>query len=404
MPVYRYHGRSVDGRSVHGELPAGNLGMAADLLREQQVIPLEITPLPEAVPPSLGLIGLSRRTEAVTLFARQMHTLIRGGVPLAAGLQGVAEGTPHPGLRHVLRQVSGELQSGHGLSSALGKHPELFDGVFVRMVALGEASGTLEEIFAALARYLDAEHATRQRLREAVRYPMYVLFTVGLALAVVHGFVMPAFTGLFQRLGSNLPWATRLLLETSGFLSAHGTTLLLGLAGTLLTGMLALRREELRRTWACGLLRLPLLGPILHQGALARFARGYAMAAGAGLTVVPTLTTVAGVVGNPCLGDAILKMRQRIERGESLLTAARGTGIFPAMVLQMVAVGEEGGALPTVMAQVADHYDREVTHRVQGLSAAMEPLILSLVGGLVLLLAMGVFLPMWELGRAALHP
>lgn len=404
MTLFRYQGRYADGRRAEGDVHAPNLGSAAERLREQQVIPVEITPLPEAaasvLPWGRGDPGL----DGLILFAHQMHTLVRGGVPLLGGLRGVAEGTHHAGMRQALMHISHDIQAGHGLATALGRYPHLFDGVFVRMVALGEASGTLEAVFASLARYLEAEKETRHRIREAVRYPFYVLVTVAVAVAVVHGFVLPAFTGLFQRLGGELPWATRVLLESSGFLSNHGGKLLLAMGGMIPLGMVALRQPVIRRGWACILLRLPLLGTILHQGALARFARGFAMASGAGLTVAPTLTIVSGVVGNACLEEAVGRMRHGIERGGSLLMSARASGIFPPMVLQMMAVGEEGGAMSEVMQRVAEHYDREVAHRVRALGAAMEPLILTLVAGVVLVLAMGVFLPMWELGRTALHP
>jgi MSHA biogenesis protein MshG len=307
-------------------------------------------------------------------------------------------------MAKVLQDLRASLDSGRDLNSSMRRHPEVFSQFFVSMVRVGEMSGSLEEIFLRLFNHLEFEKEMRERVQQALRYPAFVLVAMGVALVIINLFVIPAFSKLFAGLKSELPPITQMLIQFSN-LTVHYWPLLLGLAVASVMGFRVYTATPGGRyNWDKLKLRLPLAGSIIEKVTLARFARSFAISLKSGMSMVQTLAVLAQVVDNAYMAQRIDQMRDGVERGESVLHTARATGVFTPIVLQMMAVGEEAGELDDLMREVADMYQREIDYELKGLSANIEPIMITFLGVLVLILALGVFLPIWDLGQAALGP
>ncbi|MEO5340942.1 MAG: type II secretion system F family protein [Magnetococcus sp. MYC-9] len=404
MPRFRYAARNRQ-QIVTGSVQAADCLAAATQLLARRLEPLTIEPQGEegGEGPLVRLrLWSPAEEEALILFARQMSALVHAGVPLVRALQGVGEHLHHPAMKKSLREVVAELQSGRDLASALASHPQVFGRLFPRLVRMGEQTGRLEDSFAQMHRYLEMDREIRRRIRTALRYPALVLLTACIALFVVNYFVVPSFAGLFARFGAELPLLTRLLVATSRFTQAYWPVFLLALAGMAYGWTLLLQTRRAALWWDRYKLRLPLVGSIIHRALLARLARTFAMGAHSGLTVSQTLSMVAESLDNRFMAQKLERMNDGVERGETLTQAAYHSGLFPAMVLQMVSVGEQTGRVGEMLVEVAQFYDREVEYEIQTMSALVEPLLIFVVALFVLVLALGIFLPMWNLGAVAL--
>ncbi|MBF0462699.1 MAG: type II secretion system F family protein [Magnetococcales bacterium] len=405
MPDFRYSARSQQG-IVAGIVHSADCMTVATQLLAQQLEPLTIEPLQERHFWQTCWHRLARSATPgahdLILFTRQMVALIHAGVPLIQALQGIRGYAHHALLQETLGKVIEALQSGRDLASALAAYPHIFGRLFPRLVRVGEQTGRLEESFQQMFQYLERDRAVRRRLQTALRYPLLVLAATWIALLVVNCFVIPAFAGLFARFGAELPPLTRLLVTTSRFTQAYWPMLLLGMAGLGYVGW-ALRQTRLgREVWDQQILRLPLVGSLIQRALLARLTRTFAMGTRSGLTVAQTLHLVGETLDNRCMARQLAQIHDRVERGEPLTQAAQHSGLFPPMVLQMLAVGEQTGHMGDMLLEVADFYDREVEYELQALSAWVEPVLILMVACLVLLLALGIFLPMWNLGSVAL--
>ena len=406
MPVFHYSARSQTGL-ISGVVRASDMTAAVSQLLEKNLEPLTLKPVSEGG----GWRGfwrqlkISRKPEAddLILFSRQMYALTHAGIPLVRAFQGLQEHAHRDCLRLALGKIIEDLQSGQDLSSALAAHPRVFDRLFYRLVHVGETTGRLDESFRQLSQYLERERDTRQQIRSALRYPLLVLLAIVVALFVVNYFVIPAFAGLFAKFGAQLPPVTRLLIATSQFTQTYWPAIFLGSVGGGYIISIVIKTARGRYWWDKHKLSLPWVGPILYRAFLARLARTFAIGFRSGLTVAQTLNAVGETVDNTFLDQKIGAMRLGVERGESLTQAAYHSGLFSPLVLQMLAVGEETGNIETMMAEVADFYDREVTYDIKSLTVALEPILIFIVGLFVLILALGIFLPMWNLGSVALH-
>ena len=272
---------------------------------------------------------------------------------------------------------------------------------YVAMVHVGEITGRLEEVFLRLFHHLEFEEHMRTQVKSALRYPIFVLIVMAVALVVINLFVIPAFAKVYQGFNAKLPLITQWLIGFSNFMVAYWWLMLIGLIGAVVAFKLWRATPGGRYDWDRFKLRIPIAGKIILKATLARFARSFALAIRSGVTAVQSLTLVAQVVDNAYLAERIEKMRDGVERGESVLRTAVAAGVFTPVVLQMIVVGEESGALDDMMDEVADMYTREVDYELKTLSAQIEPILIVLLGVLVLILALGVFLPIWDLGRAA---
>lgn len=405
MPHFDYNGRDTSGNRVSGRVEAATLDGAVGQLFEQGVTPIEVREGEETTdsPSILHQLGMDKpRREDITLFARQMHAITRAGVPLIRGLTQLAESTRNPILAGAIRAVIDDLEAGRDLGGALARHPRLFSPLFVSMVRVGESSGRLEESFERMYIYLEREAETIKQIKTAVRYPSFVVIAIALAVWVLMTWVIPVFAGVFERFDAELPLPTRILMSVSNIFATYWWAMLL-LAVLGVFGFRAwVRTEAGLLHWDRIKLRIPLIGDILLRATLARFARAFSMAYRSGVPILEALNVVASAVDNAHISRTVLDMRGGIERGEALSRVAARTGVFTPLVVQMLAVGEETGRIDDMVNDVADFYEREVEYDVRNLSSVIEPILTVGMAILVALLALGVFLPMWDLGQAAL--
>src|SRR5687768_10316591 len=335
------------------------------------------------------------------LFCRQMHTLLKAGVPIVRGLAGLQESAQNPSLKKALGEVRESLESGRELSLSLRQHPEVFTSFMVSLVRVGELTGRLDEVFLHLYEFFAFEKKMREDIRAALRYPLIVVLALAGAMFVVNLFVIPAFAKIFSNFKLELPLMTRMLIGVSDLFVSYWPLMIIGIVAAIVGLRIYVRSPAGRYQWDGWKLRLPVVGELIHKATLARFSRSFALSGKSGVPIVQALAVVASVVDNAYLESRILQMRDGIERGERILRTAVATGVFSPVVLQMVAVGEETGEIDALMAEIADMYEREVTIEVEGLTAKLEPILLVFMGVLVLILALGVFLPMWDLATVA---
>jgi len=401
MSNFRDRGRPGRGDLITGRLGAETVDAVASRLLNLGITPLEIAPATvdgASLNELLQRLGAGRpSTAGLVLFSRQMYSITKAGLPLLRGLRGLAQSTHNALLRDALHDVPHSLESGRDFATSLARHPSIFSPVFISMVRVGESTGTLDNSFLRLTEYLGQDQEVQERVKSAIRYPMIVVGVIGIAIAVITVFAIPNFAPLFKTLGNDIPMPTRIIMGTSDFVLTHGVAL--G-AGTIL-GIFGLRRyiatEPGRYRWDRFKLNVPVLGELLNLSVLSRVTRSLAISLEAGLPMIQALTLLSRSASNEFLAERLIRLRDAVERGDELSRAATAAGNFPPLVLQMMIVGEETGELTRLLEDVSGFYQREVDYRLRNLTAVLEPLLIVGVGGMVLILALGVFLPMWNM-------
>ncbi len=406
MATFRYSGRNAEGVKVAGIVDGNSAEAVASELLGQSITPLTIEAQNAVDADVFASIGEFLRRKHVDLdeliiFCRQMYSLAKAGVPIIRAIAGLGESNRNLYFREVLQKVRSDLEGGVSMAVALNAHPKVFGTLFVSMISVGENTGQLDQAFRQLASYLELERETRKRIKQATRYPLFVLSAMAVALTVINLFVIPAFSKVFAQFQAQLPLPTRILIATSQFFQDYWWLLALLLGGSLYAFFKWIETEAGALKWDQLKLRLPIVGGIFERIALARFTRTFAMMYKAGVPLLQTLSINSASVGNKYIGQAILGMRESVERGEALTRSASASGLFTPLVLQMMAVGEETGALDDLFVEVADFYEQEVDYDLKQLADAIEPILIVAMGVMVLILALGVFLPMWELASAA---
>lgn len=408
MPNYAYRGRDARGGLVSGRLEGADSGAVADQLLAIGVTPVDIQPVAESAP--IEAPEWWRRLSAppitdvdVMLFSRQMYALLKAGVPIMRALAGLQQSTRNASLAEVIGDLRTSLDAGRELSAAMRNHPKVFSPFYVSVIRIGEATGELDQSFNRMFGYMEFDKEIRDRIRAAVRYPIIVLVVIAVAVAVVNLFVIPAFAKIFAAQKVPLPLLTQILIGTSNFFVAYWWAMLAALVAAVFGAHVYVGTERGRYQWDRWKLRLPLAGPIILRATLARFARGMSLAVRAGVPIVQAMSVVGEVVSNSYMALRISQMRDGVERGESVLRTANASGIFTPVVLEMVSVGEETGELDALMDEVADMYEREVDYEIKNLAANIEPILTVALGVMVLILALGVFLPIWGLGNVLLQ-
>jgi len=406
MAAFAYRGRDGSGSSVHGVIEAETAGAVASQLMTTGVTPIEITEAESAEPEERGsnlsrLLQRGPSVDELILFTRQMYSLTKSGVPLLRGLLSLAETTRNEIFAQTIRNVVEHLEAGRDLAGSLARYPKIFSGLYVNIVRVGENSGQLEAAFERLSHYLELEKRTRKQMTSALRYPAFVIIAIGVAITIITIYVIPVFAKVYESFKADLPWPTQAIIAVSNFTVAWWPALLLMLVGSIFGWIAFLDTANGRLFWDRVQLRLPVVGNIILRSTLARYARAFAMAQRSGVPLLETLHLVSMAVDNVYLGGKILGMRSHIEHGESLTRSSMRARLFTPLVLQMVAVGEETGNVDDMLDEVADYYEQEVDYDLQNLSALIEPILIIFVGILVLILALGVFLPMWDLARVA---
>ena len=411
MAVFAYKGRNTRGDLVQGTLEGNDSGTIADQLFNIGIAPTEIKVARRSGDRRKRRgrwwsdLLREKKVEPVELmlFSRQMHTLLRAGVPIMRALAGLQESSQNPVFSDMLQDLRESLDNGRELSTAMRLHPKTFSPFYVSMVQVGEMTGMLDETFMRLYTHLEFDKEMSDRVKGAMRYPMFVVTAMAIAIVIVNIFVIPQFAKVFAGFHTELPLMTRLLMGFSSFMVHSWPILLAMLIAAVLGFRLYISTRDGRYNWDRYKLRIPIAGKIIFKSMLARFARSMALAFKSGIPIVQGMNVVSTVVDNEFMRARIEQMRDGVERGESILRTAVGAGVFDATVLQMIAVGEETGDLDGLMFEVAGMYEREVEYEVKTLAQQIEPVLIVALGILVLILALGVFLPMWDLGQAAMH-
>ncbi len=408
MPTFQYTGRNNQGLAVSGNLDANSVDAVATQLLNTGISPINITQSKKEINAnssnSLNFDFSKNKKPALddlVLFSRQMYTLMHAGVPIVRSITGLAETTRNQVLQKTLHAVRTEIEGGHELSTALAQHPDIFSHLFISMVQVGENTGNLDEVFLQISGYLEREKNTKDQITAAMRYPMFVIIAITIAMFIINMWVIPTFAKVFAGFGAELPLPTRILLGISEFTVNYWYVILGSLIAIYFSFRYYIKTEKGHWQWDRFVTRIPVIGSIVLRATLARFSRSFAMSLSAGVPLVTGLTLVSRAVDNIYVGGHIADMRNGIERGDTLTRTATATGMFTPLVIQMLTVGEETGNVDDMLEEVANFYDREVDYDVKNLTSAIEPILIVFIGAMVLVLALGVFLPMWDLAGAA---
>jgi MSHA biogenesis protein MshG len=407
MALYEWRGRNNRGEAVNGQLEAMTENGVADQLRAIGVVPVHIAAAKVVSEEKTeGLLArLNRKPivdEDLMVFSRQMYTLNKAGVPILRAFSGLQASANKPAMVDLLKDIRSSLDQGRELSAAMARHQNLFGGFYISMIRVGEMTGRLTEVFLRLNEHMEFEKDVRERIKQAMRYPIFVMIAMAVAVIILNIFVIPVFAKVFAGFNAQLPLLTRGLLGFSTWMLKWWPMLIAMGIGIWLGARAYLRTTQGRYNWDARKLKLPIVGEIILKATLARFARSFALSSQSGVPLVQALTVVAQTVDNAFIGARIEQMRDGIERGESISRCAAATGVFTPVVLQMINVGEETGELDNLLFEIAGMYERETDYAIKGLSAAIEPILLAVIGVLVLILALGVFMPLWNMGQAAM--
>ncbi|MFZ2209595.1 MAG: type II secretion system F family protein [Porticoccaceae bacterium] len=393
--IYVYKGKSRDGKLVEGEIAGATTAMAKAQLRKQGIQPRTLRKKPKP------LFGAKKIKPAhIATFTRQMATMTRAGVPLVQAFEIVAEGEANPTMRDLILKIHGDVSSGSGFAPALRPHPKYFDNLFCALIEAGEQSGTLETMLARVATYKEKTEQLKRKIRKAMTYPSMVLLVAIVVTGVLLIKVVPTFAQTYESFGSSLPAFTLLILSVSQFAQDWW----LPVIGLAVLGGFAFAQARRRSPRFSDLvdklmLKIPIIGKILNEAVIARFARTLSTTFAAGVPLIEALQSVAGAAGNAVYRDAVLKVRDEVATGITLSSSLRGAGVFPVMLLQLVAIGEESGALDDMLSRAADHYEEAVDNSVDNLTTLLEPMIMAILGVLVGGLLIGMYLPIFNLGN-----
>ncbi|MCU7940152.1 MAG: type II secretion system F family protein [gamma proteobacterium symbiont of Bathyaustriella thionipta] len=363
MARYFYKGRTSRGEAVENTVEASSEDALSSQLFNSGITPIEISPaakINETVSFKRRLGFGKPKTEELILFAKQMATLFKAGIPITRAMNGLAQTTHNEYLREILEHSIRQLESGQPLSSGLAKYPEVFPNVFLSVMKVGESTGRLDDAFAQLSFYLERDKMIKDKIKEATRYPSFVLIFLAVAFTALNIFVIPKFAGVFAKMNLDLPIYTKMLLATSDMFVNYWPWMLATVAALILGFRQYVSTDAGRFNFDKGKFKIPYIGGIIRKAILARFCRAFALTQRSGVPLVQALTLVANAVGNNFVADRVTSMRSGVERGDNLTNTATATGLFTPLVLQMIAVGEETGQVDEMLVKVAEFYEEEV--------------------------------------------
>jgi type IV pilus assembly protein PilC len=391
---YSWEGKDRKGNKVRGRSLARNENEVRADLRRQNIVPVKIRKQQ-----SLFRTGGSINPMDIAVFSRQLSTMLKSGIPLVQAFEIVGVGHDKPAMQKLILDIKQNIEGGSALHESLAKHPLYFDDLYVNLVEAGEQAGALEALLDKVATYKEKTEALKKKIKKALFYPAAVLGVAVIVTLILLLFVIPQFEELFKGFGADLPAFTRMVIGISRFVQNQGwwMGILFG-AGVFTFAYFKKRSRAMRHVLDRMMLKLPVLGPILVKAAIARYARTLSTMFSAGVPLVEAMESVAGATGNIVYETAVLRMRDEVATGQRLQRAMENTGLFPNMVVQMIAVGEESGSLDEMSAKVADFYELEVDSAVDGLSSLLEPLIMAILGVLVGGLVIAMYLPIFKLG------
>ncbi|MCP4994726.1 MAG: type II secretion system F family protein [Gammaproteobacteria bacterium] len=391
---FAWEGSDKKGKKIKGESRGANIALMRAELRRQGINPTKVR-----IKRSSVLKGKKKITAGdIAIFSRQLATMMSAGVPMVQAFEIVGRGHTNPAMSELILAIKNDVESGSSLAVSLAKHPLYFDDLFCSLVRAGETAGILDDLLDKIATYKEKTEAIKGKVKKAMFYPAAVIVVAFLVTAILMIFVIPQFQELFKGFGADLPAFTQLVIEISTWMQDWWWALLLGIVGFVYIFVGAYKRSrKMRHAIDRMVLGIPIVGPILHKAAQARFARTLSTMFAAGVPLVEALESVATATGNIVYTDAILRIREDVATGQSLELAIRQQNLFPHMVLQMVSIGEESGSLDAMLGKVADFYEEEVENAVDGLTSLMEPLIMVVVGTLVGGLIVAMYLPIFKM-------
>ena len=391
---FTWEGRDRKGNRVKGKsLAPDETALRADL-RRQGIAPSRIRK--QASP---FKSGGKVKPQDIAVFSRQLATMLAAGIPLVQGLEIVGNGHEKPSVQKLILGIKADIESGTSLHEALAKNPLYFDDLYVNLVEAGEHSGALESLLDKIATYKEKTEALKKKVKKALFYPAAVVVVAVVVTIILLIFVIPEFENLFKNFGAQLPAFTQFVIDLSRSVQSKGIYYAIILAGAVYAFFYFHKRSrKMRQLIDRGMLKLPIIGPILNKSAIARYARTLSTMFAAGVPLVEALESVAGATGNIVYEDAVRKMKDEVSTGQRLQRAMENVGIFPNMVIQMIAVGEEAGSLDTMSGKVASFYEQEVDNAVDSMSSLLEPLIMAVLGVLVGGLVIAMYLPIFKLG------
>jgi type IV pilus assembly protein PilC len=392
---FNWEGTDRAGKKVRGKIVATNEAAVRAELRRQGVVATKIRK-------QTKLFSERGKVTAadIAIFSRQMATMMSAGIPLVQSFDIIGAGHENPAMQKLVLSIKQDVEGGTALANALGKHPLQFDDLYVNLVSAGEQAGALETLLDKVATYKEKTEAIKKKVKKALFYPAAVVVVAFVVTAILLIYVIPEFESLFQGFGADLPAFTRFVIDISQFVRDSGWMLAIAVVGGVVGFLAAKKRSKaLQRLIDRVVLKLPVIGPILEKSAIARYARTLSTTFAAGVPLVEALDSVAGATGNIVYEEAVNKMRDEVATGQRLQRAMENTELFPNMVIQMVAVGEESGALDEMSGKVADFYEEEVDNAVDSMSSLLEPLIMAILGVLVGGLVIAMYLPIFQMGQ-----
>ncbi len=394
--TFLWEGMDRKGSRIKGESQAASEILLKADLRRQGINPLKVKKKPK---PLFGSAGKPIVPRDIAIFARQLATMMTAGVPLVQSFEIIGRGHDKPAMQELVLGIKGDVEAGTSLAEALEKQPKWFDDLFVSLVGAGEQSGALEALLDKIATYKEKTEELKSKVKKALFYPIAVLVVAFIVCAILLLFVVPQFESIFKGFGADLPAFTKMVINLSVFLQKYWWAVFFGIGIAIFLFVNAKRRSPaMRRALDVFSLKLPIVGGILEKSAIARFARTLATMFAAGVPLVEAMESVAGATGNALFYEATLKMKDDVATGTQLQQSMKQTGIFPNMMVQMVAIGEESGSLDEMLGKVADFYEDEVDNLVEGLSSLLEPLIMAVLGVLVGGLVIAMYLPIFKMG------
>jgi type IV pilus assembly protein PilC len=399
MPVFSYSARPAQGNGdiQQGEVDLSTKDEVLAYLHKQKLIPVSVREKPKDITLKFGT-GI--KTRDIVIFTRQFATMINSGLPLVQALDILAEQTENESLRKVIQDVLYDVESGHTLADAMGKHPKVFTELFVNMVAAGEAGGILDTILLRLATFLEKNDALARKIKGAMIYPAVILFVAVSAVAILLIFVIPTFQQMFASAGVALPLPTRIVIGASAILQGYWWAILTGAIGAVVAVRQTYQTDGGRLAIDRMLLNVPILGDLLRKAAVARFTRTLGTLVSSGVSILEGLEITAKTAGNRVIHDAVMNSRASIAGGETIAGPLKQSGVFPPMVVQMINVGEQTGGLDEMLSKIADFYDEEVDAAVEALLSAMEPIMIVVLGVVVGGMIVAMYLPIFDMINA----
>jgi type IV pilus assembly protein PilC len=392
---FLWEGTDRKGKRVKGKAMAADEAAVRADLRRQGVVPIRIRKQRQS-----AFSGKSKITTGdIAVFSRQLATMLASGIPLVQAFEIVGTGHENAAMQKLILAIKADVEGGSSLAEALAKHPVYFDDLFINLVEAGEQAGALETLLDKIATYKEKTEAIKKKIKKALTYPAAVLVVAFIVTTILLIFVIPAFEDLFQGFGADLPTFTRMVIDLSLFVRTQGWYLAIAIGAGIGAFLYFKKRSRAMRHWLDRMaLKVPVVGPILEKAAIARYARTLSTMFSAGVPLVEALESVAGATGNIVYEQGVLQMRDEVATGTRLQQAMENTDLFPNMVIQMIAVGEESGSLDSMSAKVADFYEEEVDNAVDNLSSLLEPMIMAILGVLVGGLVVAMYLPIFKMG------